>query len=188
MNSTDAAIWWTGFGAIAQAIGALATFAAVAVSLWIALSERRIRARCRADIVVISAGDGSPLQYMVGIHVRNDGFRTFQVTGVGWRTGWASWGPKALQYRSAMFDTTDGGPWPRIIAPGQEQWFYVPIAKVAQSESRAELFGRKMPILGEVPIRATVHITGHKRIMVKVPKNMAKFLRTGEHASIAGGD
>lgn len=183
MMPHDPATWWTAFGAIAQAAGAVATFAAVAISLWIVFSERAMKASGSADIKLLFAGDGSPEQRLVGIEVLNAGVRPFHVSGVGWRTGWLPFGPQVLRYRQAMMDATtlNQTPGPHIIEPGRTEGFYRPMADMAQSASRAELFERKLPILGEAPIRAVVHITGRRPLRLKVSKGLEAFLRTGNY-------
>jgi hypothetical protein len=181
--------WWTAFGAIAQAAGAIATFGAVVISLWVVLSERAMRARGYANIMITFIGDGTPGTYLVGIQVLNAGVRPFQVTSVGWRTGWLRRGPKALQFRYAIQNTSimlNQRPGPHIVDPGREEGFYTPVADMKRSnndESRTELFGRKLPILGEAPVRGIVNISGRKPLYVKVSKDLAHFLRTGDHAS-----
>jgi hypothetical protein len=190
----DPVIWWTAFGAIAQAAGAIATFGAVVISLWVVLSERAMRARGYANIMITFVGDGTPGTYLVGIQVLNAGVRPFQVTSVGWRTGWLRSGPKALQFRYAIQNTSimlNQRPGPHIVDPGREEGFYTPVADMKRSnndESRIELFGRKLPILGEAPIRGIVNITGRKPLYVKVSKDLAHFLRTGDHASTTADD
>lgn len=185
----DPVTWWTAFGAISQAVGALATFAVVVLSLWVVLSERAMRARGWAGIMVSFIGDGTPGTYLVGIHVLNAGLRPFQVTSVGWRTGWLRRGPKSFQYRYAIQNTSmmlNQKPGPHIVEPGREEGFYTPVADMKTSnsdESRSVLFKRKLPILGKAPIRGIVNITGRKPLFVKVSKDLANFLRTGEHAS-----
>jgi hypothetical protein len=182
-------IWWTAFGAIAQAAGALATFAAVVVSLWIALSGRALKARGSAGIRVHFIGDGTPGTYTVGIEVLNIGLRPFHVNSVGWRTGWMQRGPEPLRYRFALQNTSmmlNQRPGPHIVDPGRNEGWYTLVAdmKGANSEeSRSELFVRKLPILGFAPIRAVVNITGRKPLYIKVSDDLADFLRTGEHAS-----
>ena len=189
MLPTSPTEWWTAFGAIAQAVGAVATFAAVAVSLWVVLSERAMRARGSAGIKVMFAGDGTPGVYMVGIDVLNVGVRPFHVSSVGWRSGWFSHGPMALQHRHAIQNPSvmmNSGPGPHIIEPGRNQGFYTKVADMKSADakaSRTEMFARKLPILGNAPIRALVHITGRKPLVVKVSSDLADFLRTGEHAS-----
>jgi hypothetical protein len=189
MLPTNPTEWWTAFGAIAQAAGALATFAAVALSLWIVMSERAMRAHGSAGIWVSFAGDGTPGVYMVVIRVQNAGVRPFQVNSIGWKTGWLRWGPQPLGYRLAIQNTSllagISRP-PKNVEPGLSEGFYVTVADMkaeAGKASREELFVRKVPILGYCPIRAMIHISGRKPLSVKVGKDLANFLRTGEHAS-----
>ena len=185
----DPVTWWTAFGALAQAGAAIATFVAVVVSLWIALSGRAMKARGHADIMMHFIGDGSPGTYLVGVTVLNVGIRAFEVSSVGWRTGWFSHGPGALRYRHAIQKTSmmlHERPGPYIVEPGRNEGFYTPIADMKHNNSEAsrnELFNRQAPILGYAPIRAIVNITGRKPLIVKVTKDLAEFLRTGEHAS-----
>jgi len=185
----DATVWWTAFGALAQAAAALATFFAVAVALWVALSERALRAEARAAVMVLFAGDGSPGIYMAGVSVTNVGVRPFHVSSVGWRTGWLSRGPEALRYRYALQNTSvmlNERPPPHIIEPGRSEGFYTRIADMKQnfgSDSWRELFERKHRVLGAAPIKALVNITGRKPLVVKVSDDLAHFLRTNEHAS-----
>jgi hypothetical protein len=189
MMPHDPAIWWTAFGAIAQAIGSLATFAAVGVSLWIVISERTMRARGTAGIRVMFAGDGTPGQYMVGIEVLNTGVRPFHISSVGWRTGWFSRGPKATEYRFAIQNASvmvDRKPGPTIVEPGRTESFYMLIADMKNASGKAaidDLFVRKLPFLGDVPIWAMINITGRKPVMVRVKGELAKFLRTADHAN-----
>lgn len=189
MSPEDAVTWWTAFGAIAQAIGAVATFAAVVVSLWVVMSERAMKAKGSAGIRVSFIGDGTPGTYFVGIDVLNIGVRPFHVGSVGWRTGWFSRGPQAFAFRYAIQNTAimlNHQPGLTIVEPGRNQGFYTPIAdmKAANGEvSRVEMFGRKFPIIGRAPIRAMINITGCKPLIVKVSKELAEFLRTGDHIS-----
>ena len=188
-NPNDAATWWTAFGAIAQAIGAMATFLAVATSLWVVLSERAMKCKGSAGIRLMFAGDGSPGIYLVGIEALNVGVRPFHVGSVGWRTGWLPHWPKALSYRYAILNTDqsiNNRTSPLVVEPGRSEAFYVKIAdmKGANSEeSRNELFTRRLPIIGYCPIWATIHITGRTPVKVRVKGELANFLRTLDHAS-----
>ena len=194
MLPQDAVTWWTAFGAVAQALGAIATFAAVAVSLWVVTSERAMKARGSAGIRIMFAGDGTPGVYMVGIEVLNVGVRPFHVSSVGWRTGWLTRGPKALQHRFAIQNTSvllNQKPGPHIVEPGRNEGFYTNIADMKSpdhEESRTDMFRRRVPILGEAPIRAMVNITGRTPLIFKVSQDLADFLRTGEHASTTADD
>lgn len=186
--SYDAA-WWAAFGAIAQAIAAFATLLAVAISLWVVLSERAVRPRVTAGIRVQFIGDGTPGTYMVGIEVLNAGLRPFEVSSVGWRTGWLPRGPQALRYRYALQSTSlmlhQRAP-PHIVEPGRNEGFYTKVADMkanSQDEARRELFQRRVPLLGFAPIWAMVNITGQRSAVAKADKELAKFLRTNDHAS-----
>jgi hypothetical protein len=77
-------------------------------------------------------------------------------------------------------------PGPTIVEPGRTKGFYTLIADMknpAGEASTAEMFRRKLAILGECPIWAMINITGRKPVMVRVKGDLAKFLRTHEHAN-----
>lgn len=188
-STPDSVVWWTAFGAIAQALGALATFAAVTVSLWVVLSERSMRGRASSGIRVMFAGDGTPGIYMVAIETLNTGLRPFQVTSVGWRTGWLSRGPKSLRYRFAIQNTSmmlHQRPGPHIVEPGRNEAFYSRVSDMKQhgrGDAGDEMFRHKMRFLGDAPIWAMVNITGRKPLYARVSDELALFLRTNQHAS-----
>jgi hypothetical protein len=187
LNEESLIIWWTAFGAIAQAIGALATFAAVTVSLWVVISDRSIRARGSAGIRVSFVGDGSPGTYMVGIEVVNIGTRSFHVNSVGWRTGWLRRGPKVLAFQYAIQNTSvmlNQRPGPTIVEPGRDEGFYTFIADMKNSNTdKDSFFDRPLKLLGHAPIRAMINITGRKPHYIKVSDDLAEFLRTKAHAN-----
>ncbi len=190
---TDPVVWWTAFGAVAQAIGAIATFAAVGVSLWIVISERTMQARGSAGIRVMFAGDGTPGQYMVGIEVLNTGVRPFQVSSVGWRTGWFSRGPSAIRFRFAIQNPSvmvNQRVVPVIVEPGRNEGFYTLLADMKNAAGQAganELFRRSLAVLGDCPIWAMVNITGRKPLLIRVKGELAAFLRTHDHADTTAG-
>lgn len=186
--------WWTEFGAIAQALGALATFAAVLVSLWIVRSERQLRAKATAGIRIIFMGDGSPGVYLVGVSILNTGMRPVRVTSTGWRTGWLPRGPKAMRYRFAMQNTSllqHGKSPPFVIEPGMEEVVLTSVQDMkagmaSNSAAHKDLFDRKVRVLGDAPIFAAVSFTGRPVLNVKVEPSLADFLRTNEHPSTIG--
>lgn len=194
MANPDTVLWWTAFGAIAQAIGAAMTFAAVGLSLWIVLSERKFTAQGTASIHVMFAGDGTPGIYLIGVQVLNTGLRAFKIEAVGWRVGWLSKGPALLRHRNAL-QTFVTLPYPGAALPpcileaGHNVSFYVSIAawKAGNTDGqRGDLFDRTVKFLGKPPIRATIHISGRKPLVVKPDKGLTDFLRTGEHADTIG--
>ena len=191
--SVQDATWWAAFGAVAQAIGSLATFAAVAVSLWVVLSERAMRAKGSAGLHLTFAGDGTPGVYVVGIEVLNAGFRPFHVSSVGWRTGWLPKGPANLAHRFAIQNLSvamNPRSWPCTVEPGHKEGFYTRVSDFQSANahrSRTEMFRRRVPLLGPAPIHAMVNITGRKPLLLKVSGDLAEFLRTGEHAATTDG-
>lgn len=83
------ALYWTKVAAIGQIAGALATFAAVFVALYLARSERRTRLRVTAQHAQIVDALGATKT--VSITVQNIGLRAAKIDGVGWIGGLPSW-------------------------------------------------------------------------------------------------
>ena len=94
----DESILWEKVAAIGQVAGAVATFAAVVVSLWIARSERRAHIKARAGLRLIAYGDGSPFEDAISILITNHGMWPVHVSSVGWKTGWLGVGPEWLKF------------------------------------------------------------------------------------------
>ncbi len=97
----DPTLFWTAAAAIGQIIGAAFTAAAVAVSLWIVLSERRERMQFVVGRRVIFGASLLTLD-IVSFSVVNVGVRPIEVTSFGWRTGWSKRGPDWLRDRYAI--------------------------------------------------------------------------------------
>ena len=149
---SDPGSYWAAIGAIAQIAAAIATFAAVAVSLWIALSERSEKLKLKADLWVIMGGEADPLD-VIGFEVTNVGTRPVRVMGFGWRSGWSRFGPSWLTIRNAVQMPSDlpfSFAAPFTLEPGHKASVlnradtYVP-----HNENSAEFFGyRRIPLLG----------------------------------------
>jgi hypothetical protein len=92
---------WTKWAAIGQLAGALATAAAVFISLWIVLSERRQKVRLTVGSRTIF-GPGDQRRDVVIMSVTNQGFRAANIRSFGWRTGWVAKGPAWARYRTAI--------------------------------------------------------------------------------------
>lgn len=179
-------MWWTAFGAIAQAAGAIATFAAVAVSLWIALSDRRPKLRVVAGLRLHIA-DGVAVEDLIAIVVENVGNRTVQISNIGWRAGWSRWGPDWMRYSNAVQTTSPGSPTPPLpIAVGDRAMFFVTVPHFLNAEGgkRAEFFGRKLPWRRQVMpanVKAMVCVVGASRdFFYPVEVKLAKFMVSGE--------
>jgi hypothetical protein len=189
----DATVWWTAFGAIAQAAGALATFVAVGVALWQTSSERRLRASASAGIKILFGGYGQHGVYFLGFDVLNTGYRTIRVSSISWRAGWLPRGPRALRYHYAMqtFDGLGGRQPPFDLEPSERTTALVSVeAFIGAGDAPAndDMFGRSLPVLGAEPIRAIINVSGRKPLIVKPSADMLKLLRTNSHPFTTADD
>jgi hypothetical protein len=151
---TDHELFWTKLSAIGQLLGAAATFAAVAVSLWIVLSERSPKLKVKAG-ERLTIGGGLPEQRLLMISITNVGQRIAHIRTVGWRSGaWPWQRPKFLcrQYAVQMpGDTGLGRDPPFTIEPGEEISVYLNLdhylARIRELD-RDPMFSRAWPVLG----------------------------------------
>lgn len=119
-------LFWTKLAAIGQVAGAIATFAAVWVALYLAQSERSFRLRVTAKFQRIVSVGGSIR--VMSIQVENVGLRTAVINGFGWTTGYANTLrilPKAFRLRSAFqlpdYEWSVNPPFPWKLEPGQSR-------------------------------------------------------------------
>lgn len=179
--------WWTAFGAIAQALGALATFAAVAVSLGLARSERSLRGNGRARIMALFEGDGSPGVYVVHFDLENTGLRPLTWQSVSWRVGWTRWDVWGLGYAFAIQNFTVGMfEQKQVVEPSHTGSMSMPLtqlkAAIANDHKVGRAFFRRVhPIFGDAPIAAYAQVAGRKNVKLRVSPELARFLRTGDH-------
>lgn len=159
---TEQELFWTKLAAIGQLLGAVATFAAVVVSLWIALSERRPKLKVKAG-ERLTIGGGLPEQRLLMISITNVGQRVAQVRTVGWQSGHWPWQwPNFLRRQNAVQmpgDTGLGQDPPFVIEPGQEISVYLDLdhylARIKEQD-RDPMFSRTWPLLGLIPAKAWV--------------------------------
>jgi hypothetical protein len=185
----DQPLFWTKIGAIGEVAGAVATFAAVCVSLWLARSEQRPHIKVQAGLRLLFAGDGSPFTDVISIRVTNFGLRPVRISSVGWRTGWMKRGPKWLTYQHAVqkFDfpvpMVSSQTLPCDLGAGQEVLFYIspePFKK-ADDTSRT-FFSRRLPWRHKstpTKICVAVFMVASRTLMTRVEPNLEKFLATG---------
>lgn len=181
-------LFWTIVGAIGQAIGALATAAAVILSLWIVLSERRPKLRISAGLRLIFNGDGTPATDVISINVANVGLRAVTCTALGWRTGLFGRGPAFLRRQLALQCPAyaHGSPQlPILLEPGAEVSILqeVDAYKNAMDEqNRQSFFCRRPPwrtLALPTRIQVVISLAAHKGVFQKVEPNLAHFLATG---------
>lgn len=189
----DPVTWWTAFGAIAQAAGAVATFAAVALSLYLAQSERALKGRGQARIMISFAGDGSPGINMVHFDLENSGLRPLTWQSVSWRVGWIPWNIWGLGYQLAIQNFTRSiFDHKQVIEPSQSGQMYMPVSQMKPAVLREkregrEFFQKKHKLFGYPPIAAYAQIAGRKPIRLKVSKQLKHFVRTGDHPNLYEG-
>lgn len=150
----DPIIFWTKFGAIAQALGAVGTFLAVVTSLYLAISNGRPRLRLRIGERTI-IGDGVEYPRLLMFEVANAGDRPVQIRGLSWETGWLRWGPSPIKRIKAIQFTGHVGiqcadP-PYQVEPGMSVASYAILDNVlvyARERKLSPLFSRDWPLIG----------------------------------------
>lgn len=189
MSANDSLLLWAKVGAIGQVAAAVATFAAVCVSLWLAHSERRANIKVRAGLRFQFAGDGSPFEDVISIQITNYGLRPVRISSVGWRTGWLRYGPKWLAFQHAIqqFDrpvsAMSSPTLPFDLGPGQEMTLYIPPEPFKKDgETRIAFFNRRIPLRkGPSPTKVCVVVfaVASKAVVTRVERGLEKFLATG---------
>lgn len=160
-------IYWAKVAAIGQTAGALATFAAVVVALWLAKSERAylLRVRARFGLILDVAGKTE----VMTIEVVNIGLRKVTVTGFGWTTGFRNTLrilPPAFRLRSAFqFDDYSWSINPRFpwhLEPGESKMTHIRKADFIKSmtEVHPENLFRRLPLFNRwILLRHRVYVS-----------------------------
>lgn len=184
----DQILFWTQVSAIGQVAGALATAAAVIVSLWIVLSDRTPRIKVTAGIRMVLGG-GAPALDVMTFTLTNVGTRTASIGGVGWRMGWLPFGPKWLKYSHGVQMlgppvTMAGSAVPPFqLPPGERKAIHVLLDYYEAHKRNDDMFVRKIPF-SKLPKPGNIHlwieVIGAGTKFVKVEKPLAKFLATGK--------
>ena len=81
----DETLYWAKLSAIGQIAGAIATFSAVVVTLYLTRVERRIRIKVSAKLSQIVTQEGAVP--VLSISVENIGLRKAKVEGLYWMGG-----------------------------------------------------------------------------------------------------
>ncbi len=184
----DPVLFWTKVAAIGQAVGAIATFGAVVVSLWVVFSERRPSIKLRVHLnMIIGAGDAA--MDVVSFDVINAGQRVVHVRSVGWRTGWTQFGPKWLRYQYA-YQIAGGLPVsktpPFELSPGESGCVIVTAQEFHDGgalERDKLFFLRRMPVFNKLisaNIHASVSLAEGTTVLSKVDKKLSNFLTSGQ--------
>jgi hypothetical protein len=185
----DPMIFWAKVSALGQVGGAVATFLAVIVSLWIAFRRPRpaIRLTITEKLLIGGASDGTAF---LTFEVTNLGERTVFVRGIGWRTGWFRKSPGFLQSKAALQRATAAETYgvgqepPYELPPGQAISSYCEMENlIAYGRERAEpFFTRLWPALGRRATRVRGYVStadGHM-YYAKPPKALRDKLASAE--------
>lgn len=186
---------WTKIAAIGQVAGALATALAVAVSLWVVLSERQTRVKVAAGLrLIVAPGRPDLAEEVINITVVNAGLRPVSINSIGWRSGWVRHlGPKWARYEFAVQTSglrMDSHDPPYILEPGQQKAMLVSLkpfhGNEASSQRTKSLFAKTLPFLGPVSanICCAAHIVGARSRYFSVERSLAEYLATGKTTGI----
>lgn len=185
----DPQLFWTIVAAIGQVAGAVATAVAVITSLWIALSERRVRLRVTSGLRLMFVGDGTPGIGLVVVSITNSGYRRARISAVGWETGWSRnrFAPAWLAKQYAVQQPGHGSPRPPFdLEPGENKLLFIRVSdfrRPGRAEVEDDFFRRHLPWQDRATatrIVCTVFVTVGPPTKVKVEQGLASYLATGD--------
>ncbi|MHA6768099.1 hypothetical protein [Sphingobium ummariense] len=184
---TGEELFWTKFAAIGQMLGALATLAAVVVSLMIASRSRRPALRLVVGKRIILSPSANDLEMLV-FRVSNIGERHATISALGWRTGWTRRGPSFLRTQAAiqvMGSLNLGETVPFDLPPaGSVSCFASWENVVANAVAASPFFTRDWPIFGRRATRVVAFIETADGHVFRV-KPEASFRRAIFSAEVA---
>jgi hypothetical protein len=164
----------------------------VALSLYLAQSERALRGRGQARIMVSFAGDGTPGVNLVHFNLENTGLRSLTWQSVSWRVGWLRSNVWGLGYTLAIQNFTSSiFEHKQVVEPSQTGSMYMPVSQmkpgILKEREGRPFFKRPHSILGDAPIAAFAQIAGRKPIKLELSLQLADFLRTGDYPDLVTG-
>jgi hypothetical protein len=187
-----ATLLWTQIAAIGQVAGALATTAAVIVSLYIAISDRKYALGVSVGIRLLFAGEGSSEEKLVAYSVMNTGQHPFRINSIGWRTGWVSGlfrriAPRFIHTRHAIQiagDHPSSTQLPCDVHPGNSVSFVIDYKRFERDRTDGDndFFNRTEPFFkSEIrPLtHGVIHIVGAKPKHYRVEKSLHCLLTDG---------
>ena len=185
-------LFWLQVSALGQVAGAFATFLAVVTSLYIALHGRKPRLRVVVGERMILGGHehgGKLLTFSVA----NQGERPVHVSGLGWRTGWLSFGPRFLRRQYAVQLTGGiglGSDPPYQIEAGAAVSSYAVMSNVLEATRKRKgrpFFTRDWPGLGRrnTAVWGYAYTADGHTIHVRAEKALVEVLAEAERAALA---
>jgi hypothetical protein len=158
----DETLYWAKLSAIGQIAGALATFSAVVVTLYLTRVERRIRIKVSAKLGRIATQEGATP--VLSISVENVGLRKARIEGLYWMGGIPRWRvprpirwfiPKWLDQESAFqvpeYDWHINQNFPWRLEPGESQSTHFHRQGYFEdfTEQMGDVLFRKIPFLNK---------------------------------------
>lgn len=154
----QALLFWTKIGALGQLAGALATFLAVIVSLYVVITDRREGVKLVVGKRKIIGG-GVNLD-VISFEITNVGARPFVINSIGWRTGWFKRGPQSLKYKwaiqlgdNSMFSTQ----LPHLLQQGQSASVTIPTNMFFKNNSKEKSLFRSRKFLKYINVGTNMH-------------------------------
>lgn len=176
-QAADPMLFWTTAAAIGQIAGAIATAAAVIVSLWIVLSERREKLRLVVGYRVIVERGRSNMD-VVAFDFTNLSMFPVRLSTVSWRIGWFRRGPAWGRYETALQlpDAIGGASPPLTLEPGERTSMLIRLDRFSpEVASSADLFRFRLMPFGKPrlpPIYGIAHTTRGRAIAVRIEKGL----------------
>lgn len=166
---------WELYNSFSNWLSALATLAAVLVSLHLARRAGRPRATVSVGHrLIITPGDKRKPPEVIVFSIVNTGDRTIRVTNIGWRVGLYK-----RRHALQLYDERQSSPMPIELAHGQEAQWTVPLD--IQPEPWLESFANKMLMpnlrLSCATLRAQFHTSVGEVFMTKPEISLVKMLR-----------
>lgn len=184
-------LYWVKVSALGQVAGAVATFLAVAASLYIALHARKPRLRLVVGERMLVGGVEHGMELLC-FSIANQGERPVHINGIGWRTGWLRWGPKFLKRQNGIQMTGGVGfglvP-PYEIQPGASVASYALMTNVldnAKERKTDPFFTRDWPWLGrrKTAVWGYAYTADGHTVHVRAEKDLVEALTTAERAAL----
>ena len=169
--------------ALGEAAGALFGVPVGMVALWATRSERELKGKGHARIMLEVRRGAEYGRYHVSFSLENTGLRPLTWTNVAWRVGWLRFGPKVLKREWALQNVGAYIFVNHTIEPTSEAQEFISVAdlKAARDEQSEPYFCRRIFLLGLAPISAFAIVRGRRPIRLTLSRELKRLLQTGEH-------
>lgn len=177
----DPMLFWTTAAAIGQIAGAVATAAAVIVSLWIVLSERREKLRLAVGHRLIIERGQAHVDVVV-FDITNFGLFPVRISSFSWRVGWSKRGPLWARHETAIQlpDEIGGATTPLALEAGERTTMLIRLDRFQPNvASSKDVFRRRSLPFGLwvlPPVYGLAHTTRGKQIAVRIEKGLREEL------------